>query len=184
MMDFKETLISGNYLIDLDFKKDLRGFFARFFCNDEFLEHGLNTDWVQFNNSLSSKKGTLRGPHIQMAPHEETKLVKCVQGSVWDVAIDLRKNSKTFGKWHGAELDSKKGTMMYIPNGVAHGVLSLQDNSEIIYMTSSKYSPKNEISVLWNDPLINIKWPIKPSIMSIKESHGSNLEDIKKIYLD
>ena len=178
-MIFNETTIGGSYLIDLDFKKDVRGFFARFFCHDQFSELGLNTSWVQFNNSLSLKAGTLRGPHIQTAPNEETKLVKCVRGAVWDVIVDLRVRSKTFGQWYGSKLDSEKGTMMYIPNGVAHGVLSLEDNSEIIYMTSSKYAPDHEIPLLWNDTEIGIKWPLKPTVMSDKERYGVSLKDIK-----
>jgi len=178
-MIFSETTIRGSYLIDLDFKEDTRGFFARFFCHDKFSELGLNTRWVQFNNSLSLKAGTLRGPHVQTAPNEEIKLVKCVRGSVWDVIVDLRAGSKTFGQWYGSVLDNKKGTMMYIPNGVAHGVLSLEDNSEIIYMTSSKYSPEHEIPLLWNDSTIGIKWPIKPMVMSDKEIHGISLKDMQ-----
>jgi len=171
-MKFINTPLSGSYLIDLEIKSDERGFFARYFCEKEFNKNGLNTKWVQINNSLSNEKGTLRGLHFQNEPKSEVKLVRCIQGAIWDVIVDVRKNSNTFGKWFGAEITSKNRTMMYVPEGFAHGFITLEPNTEIIYLVSEFYSLEDENTILWNDQSIDINWPIKPKIISNKDLNG------------
>lgn len=177
-MKFKETKIKDNYLVYLNKKNDNRGFFARYFCVKDFSKKKLNTKWVQINNSLNYKVGTLRGLHFQKKPNEEVKLVRCVRGSIWDVVVDLRKNSKTFGKWYGEKLTEINRKMMYVPKGFAHGYISLESYSEIIYLVSNYYSPKSEKTLLWNDPDLAIKWPIKPIVISKKDLGGIKLKNI------
>lgn len=174
-MIFKNTKLEGNYLIDLEPHADERGFFARYFCEKEFSEKGLNTRWVQINNSMSRDVGTLRGLHFQRAPHAEVKLVRCLRGSIWDVVVDLRQDSKTRGNWFGATLSNENRTMMYVPEGFAHGFISLKPNSEILYMVSESYAPEHERTLKWNDRDVGIDWPIEPSVISEKDLHGSTL---------
>ena len=171
-MKFISTPLSGSYLIDLEIKSDERGFFARYFCEKEFEINGLNTKWVQINNSHSNVKGTLRGLHFQNRPKSEIKLVRCIQGAIWDVIVDVRKKSKTFGKWFGAEITSTNRTMMYVPEGFAHGFITLEPNTEIIYLVSEFYSLEDENTILWNDQSIDINWPINPKIISNKDLNG------------
>lgn len=176
-MIFKETKLKGNFLIDLEPRVDERGFFARYFCEREFSEQGLNTQWVQINNSLSREFGTLRGLHFQRSPHSEVKLVRCLRGAIWDVVVDLRQDSETFGKWFGATLSDENRTMMYVPKGFAHGFISLEPNSEILYLVSDFYAPEFEGTLVWNDPDVGIQWPIAPQIISDKDRIGMNLTD-------
>lgn len=180
-MKFKETKLKGNYLINLEIKKDKRGFFARYFCEKEFLKQGLNTKWVQANNSLSKEVGTLRGLHFQREPNAEVKLVRCLKGAIWDVVVDLRDGSETFGKWFGAKLSDENRTMMYIPKGFAHGFVSLEPNSEILYMVSNFYSSDSEGTLIWSDKTIGINWPILPLVISEKDKEGLKLEQISLI---
>ena len=182
-MIFKKTKLEGNYLIDLEPRADERGFFARYFCEREFSEKGLNTRWVQINNSMSRDVGTLRGLHFQRAPHTEVKLVRCLQGSIWDVVVDLREGSKTYGNWFGATLSDKNRTMMYVPKGFAHGFISLEPNAEILYLVSDFYAPDHEETLNWNDQDVGIDWPIAPSIVSDKDSRGVLLRDIQPMAL-
>jgi len=177
-MKFICTPLSGSYLIDLEIKSDERGFFARYFCEKEFEINDLNTKWVQINNSHSNVRGTLRGLHFQNRPKSEIKLVRCIQGAIWDVIVDVRKNSKTFGKWFGAEITSTNRTMMYVPEGFAHGFITLEPNSEIIYLVSEFYSLEDENTILWNDQSIDINWPIYPKIISDKDLNGKKLDKI------
>lgn len=178
-MIFEETSLPGSFIIHIEPIEDERGFFSRVFCTEEFLKKGLNAHWAQINNSFSKNRGTLRGPHIQSEPHEEVKLVRCIKGRVWDVIIDLRQDSNSFGEWYGAILDSRERKMIYIPKGFAHAVLSMSNESEIIYLTSTPYSNEHEVCLLWNDPDIGIKWPVTPQVMSEKESLGITLSDYK-----
>ena len=180
-MKFKETKLKGNYLINLEIKKDKRGFFARYFCEKEFLKQGLNTKWVQANNSLSKEVGTLRGLHFQREPNAEVKLVRCLKGAIWDVVVDLRDGSETFGKWFGAKLSDENRTMMYIPKGFAHGFVSLEPHSEILYMVSNFYSSDSEGTLIWSDKTIGINWPILPLVISEKDKKGLKLEQISLI---
>jgi len=176
-MIFKETNLKGNFLIDLDPILDERGFFARYFCEKEFSNHGLNTKWVQINNSLSCEVGSLRGLHYQQYPHAEVKLVRCLRGAIWDVVVDLRQNSQTFGKWFGAELSDNNRTMMYVPEGFAHGFISLVPDTEIIYLVSEFYTPDSEGTLIWNDPDVDIQWPMEPKFLSDKDKKGKRLKE-------
>ncbi len=178
-MRFTETLLKGSYLVDLDLKIDERGFFARYFCEKEFSERGLNTRWVQINNSMSKEAGTLRGLHFQRTPDAEVKLIRCIQGAIWDVIVDLRQDSETFGKWFGATLSAENRTMMYVPKGFAHGFISLEPNTEILYLVSDFYVPASEATLLWNDPDVKIDWPIQPTVLSEKDLQGAYLLRLK-----
>lgn len=182
-MLFSETPLKGSFLVGLDPKLDERGFFARYFCEQEFGSHGLNTTWTQINNSLSVDTGTLRGLHFQRPPHAEAKLVRCIAGAIWDVIVDVRKESKTFGEWFADKLTAENRTMMYVPEGFAHGFITLVPNSEILYLVSSAYNPEAEQTLHWNDETVGIHWPLKPEIVSDKDSRGLPLNLIQPIDL-
>lgn len=170
-MLFHETPLPGSYLIDLEKKGDERGFFARVFCTSEFEKTGLEKNFIQVNNSLSANKGTLRGIHYQLAPKSEVKLVRCIRGALFDIIVDLRVDSKTFGKWYGAELSAENRRMMYVPKGFGHAFLTLEDQTEALYMVSEKYAPDLERGIRWNDPKFNILWPIAPTVISDKDKN-------------
>lgn len=182
-MKFDSTILKGNFLINLEKKEDDRGFFARYFCEKEFMDQGLNTKWVQINTSASKQLGTLRGLHYQKEPSAEIKLVRCLKGAIWDVVVDLRKDSETYGKWFGAELSDENRTMMYVPKGFAHGFVSLQSNTEILYLVSEFYTPNLEGTLIWNDETVDINWPIIPKIISDKDKNGNSLNKISPIKL-
>jgi dTDP-4-dehydrorhamnose 3,5-epimerase len=169
-MIFTETPLRGAYLIDLDKRGDDRGFFARAFCEREFAAHGLATRFVQANDSLSARKGTLRGMHYQLAPRAETKLIRCIRGALYDVILDLRTDSATFGKSFGAELSADNRRMMYAPKGFAHGLVTLADDVEAFYLVDEFYSPEHERGIRWNDPRFGIQWPIQPVVLSDKDA--------------
>lgn len=169
-MLFKETPLKGAFTIELEKREDDRGFFARFFCINEFERHGLPKTFVQINNSLSTYKGTLRGMHYQLAPKGETKVVRCVKGSLYDVILDLRPDSPTFGQSFGAILSAENRRMMLVPQGFAHGFLTMEDHSEALYLVSEFYSPELERGIRWNDPRFKIAWPVPPTIVSDKDS--------------
>lgn len=168
-MKFNPTPLPGAYLIDLEKRGDDRGFFARAFCEKEFGAQNLPNHFVQVNNSLSAQKGTLRGMHYQLAPKAETKLVRCIRGSLFDVILDLRKDSPTFGKSFGAELSAENRRMMVVPKGFAHGFITLADDTEAFYFVDEFYAPEQERGVRWNDPKFNIQWPAKPIVLSEKD---------------
>lgn len=137
---------------------DHRGFFYESYRKSVFSENGINEDFVQ-DNHVSSSKGVLRGLHYQIEPATQAKLLRVIRGSIFDVAVDIRKNSKTFGKYIGIHLDAEKKQMLYIPKGFAHGYCSLEDHCEVLYKVSENYSPEHERGILWNDPEIGIEWP-------------------------
>ncbi len=168
-MLFHETPLQGAYLIELEKKGDDRGFFARFFCEKEFAAKGLVDRFVQVNNSLSAKKGTLRGIHYQIAPHEEVKLVRCIKGALYDVIVDLRPTSPTFKQWFGAELTEENRKMMYVPKGFGHAFITLKDDTEALYLVSDYYAPSCERGLRYDDPEIKIEWPIHPVVISDKD---------------
>lgn len=173
-MKFLETDLKGAYIIETEPIFDDRGFFARSWCQREFLEHGLNPSLVQCNISFNAKKCTLRGMHYQSKPHEEAKLVRCIRGSIYDVIIDIRPDSSTFKSWFAIELRSEKYNMLYIPEGFAHGFLTLEDNTEVFYQMSDFYYPELAKGIRWDDPLFAIKWPkISQLIISEKDSSYS-----------
>ena len=175
-MLFHETPLVGAYLIEQERRGDARGFFARYFCENEFGAKDLETRFVQINNSLSAKAGTLRGLHYQLPPSAEVKVVRCVRGSLWDVIVDLRPDSPTFKKWFGAELNAENRLMMYVPRGFAHAILTLSDDAEAIYLVSAFYGPQEERGVRWNDPAIGIEWPIQPVEISDKDAKWPDLD--------
>jgi len=158
-MKFIETELEGAFIVEPEPLKDERGFFARTWCKREFEEHGLNPKLVQCNISFNRKKGTLRGMHYQDFPFEEAKFVRCTMGSMYDVIIDLRPNSKTFMRWMSVELTAENRKMIYIPEGFAHGFLTLEKDTEVFYQMSEFYSPQHARGIRWNDPKFDIKWP-------------------------
>jgi len=129
------------------------------------------------NNSLNKFKGTLRGIHYQLYPKAETKIVRCIKGSLWDVALDLRSNSPTFGKWHGEELSATNRKMMYIPKGFGHAFVTLEDDTELIYLATEAYSPENERIVRWDDSKFSIEWPIEPTVISDKDKSAKDFKE-------
>ena len=175
-MKFIPTILNGSFTIQLDPINDERGWFARYFCKKEFSTIGHEKEWVQMNHSFSLKKGTLRGMHFQKPPYSEIKLVRCIQGSVFDVIIDLRKDSPTFLKWFGTELSAENKLMMYIPEGFAHGFQTLEDNSGLLYMHTAYYSPEAESGLRYNDPQVNISWPLEISEISMRDTNHDLLE--------
>lgn len=175
-MNFTETPLKGAYLIDLEKRGDDRGFFARVFCKNEFRDHGLVTGFVQVNNSLSADNGTLRGVHYQLPPRAETKVVRCIRGAFWDVILDLRENSPTFGRWFGAELSAENRRMMYVPKGFAHGLITLAEDAEAFYFVDEFYAPQHERGIRWNDPKFNIQWPIEPAVISEKDRNHPDFD--------
>ena len=175
-MIFKKTKIKDCVEIDLDKKEDERGFFARFFCQDEFKKFNLNNKILQINTSLTKKAGTLRGLHYQKFPFQETKVVRCLKGSIYDVVVDLRKKSKTYLKYHAVTLNEVNRKMLYVPKGCAHGFLSLKNNSEVIYLVSNMYNPKSEAGLNYKDPKIKIKWPIKIKNITEKDDSWNYLQ--------
>lgn len=168
-MLFRETLLRGAYVVEPERIADERGFFARTWCRNEFETHGLNLNLVQCNISYNAKKGTLRGMHYQAAPRAEAKLVRCTAGAIYDVIVDLRPDSGTFKRWTGMELNSENRHMLYIPEGLAHGFLTLTDDVEVFYQMSEYYSAKHARSVRWNDPAFGIQWPGEVLVISERD---------------
>ncbi len=158
-MIFTPLPLAGAFLIELERISDERGFFARAWCAEAFTEHGLDASLSQCNISFNARRNTLRGLHWQAAPHQETKLVRCTQGAVWDVIVDLRPTSPTFLRWHAVELDSRNRLALYIPHGFAHGFQTLADDSELFYHMSAPHHPECTRGARWNDPAFAISWP-------------------------
>lgn len=168
-MKFEETKLTGSYVVNIVASQDDRGWFARTFDKDEFKKINFDGEWVQMNHSFTNKKGTVRGMHYQLPPFAEVKLVRCIVGCVFDVIIDLRKNSSTFLHWFGVELSAENKKMIYIPEGFAHGFETLADNCELIYHHSQFYKPDIEGGIKYNDPMINIQWPAEVTNISKKD---------------
>ncbi|MCM3871754.1 MAG: dTDP-4-dehydrorhamnose 3,5-epimerase [Pyrinomonadaceae bacterium] len=158
-MDFKETILKGAFVIDGKSFHDDRGFFVQDWSHREFAAAGLDARMVECNRSFNRSKGTLRGMHYQIAPHEQAKLVRCVRGALYDVIIDLRPDSSTFTQWVGIELTGEDTKALYLPPHFAHGFQTLLDNTVALYHTSSYYQPSSERGVRWDDPAFDIKWP-------------------------
>jgi len=175
-MVFVETPLSGAYVIEVEKHEDERGFFARSWCVREFGAMGLDPQLVQCNVSFNKLKGTLRGLHYQIPPHAEVKLVRCTKGSLFDVIIDLRKDSPTFLKWFAVELTGTNHRMLYIPKLFAHGFQTLEDDTEIFYQMSEFYEPAASKGLRWNDPRLGINWPDAGRTMSQKDQGYPNLE--------
>jgi len=176
-MIFTPTPLTGAFTIDLEKRGDDRGFFARLFCEREFAEAGLETRFVQINTSLSARRGTLRGLHYQLPPFAEVKVVRCIRGALWDVILDLRAGSPSFGRWFGAELSAENRRMMYVPRGFAHGFITLTEDAEALYLVSAFYSPDHERGVRFDDPAHGIAWPMAPVEMSGKDRSWPDLSE-------
>jgi dTDP-4-dehydrorhamnose 3,5-epimerase len=176
-MIFTPTVLAGSYIIDLEPRSDERGWFARYYCKEAFHKIGHTKEWVQMNHSVTAKKGTIRGMHFQLHPYKEIKMLRCIAGSVYDVIIDLRKESATFLQWTGVELSATNKRMLYIPEGFAHGFQCLEDNCELIYHHSEFYQPGAEAGIRYNDPLINIKWPLPLTVISVRDEQHQFLNE-------
>ncbi|MGH8907177.1 MAG: dTDP-4-dehydrorhamnose 3,5-epimerase [Egibacteraceae bacterium] len=169
-MRFTATAVQGVAVVEIDRISDDRGFFARAWCRDEFARHGLNADWVQANVGRSTRAGTLRGMHYQRDPHAEVKLVRCTSGAVYDVALDLRPSSPSHRQWVGVTLRADEHTMLYIPEGCAHGYQTLTDDAEIVYFTSCAYVREAATGARYDDPAFGIQWPVAVDVISEQDA--------------
>lgn len=170
-MIFKPTELQGAFEIELNKLQDDRGFFARAWCEKEFAENGLTPVVHQVNVSYNIKKGTLRGMHYQVAPYQEAKTVRCTRGAIYDVIIDLRKDSATYKQWIGVELTADNYKMLYVPEDFGHGFITLEDNTEVTYQVSEFYTPGAEQGICWNDQAFNIAWPQTIQVISEKDAN-------------
>ena len=168
-MKYIETPLKGAYIIELEPYRDSRGLFARTFCKNEFKKIGHNKEFVQFNHSVTLNKGTIRGMHYQAPPSSEIKLIRCVKGSVYDVMIDIRADSSTFLNYYSVELNESNMKMIYIPEGFAHGFQTLEHDTQLIYHHTQFYTPEDERGIRFNDPLLEINWPLEPVNMTEKD---------------
>jgi dTDP-4-dehydrorhamnose 3,5-epimerase len=178
-MLFTPTQIPGAYVIDIEPIADERGFFARTWARDEFSAQGLNVDVVQCSLSYNARKGTLRGMHYQTAPHEEAKLVSCPRGSIYDVLVDLRPDSPTFRQWVAEELSAGNRRTLYIPEGCAHGYLTLEDDCDVAYQVTADYAPAFARGVRWDDPAFGISWPLQPTIINARDAQYPLLKETR-----
>lgn len=179
-MRFLPTQLAGATLIEVDPHEDERGHFARIWCEEEFARHGLNTRLAQVNVSFNRRRGTLRGMHFQTAPYQEAKLVRCNRGSIYDVIVDIREDSDTYGQWQAFELSEDNGLMLYIPEGFAHGFITLSDNSEVYYQMSKSYRPDSARGFRWNDSTICAAWPCEPRVIADRDAALPTFEEAAK----
>ncbi|MBC7285041.1 dTDP-4-dehydrorhamnose 3,5-epimerase [Hoeflea sp.] len=179
MPTFHPLALPGVIEVRTDRYGDDRGFFSEVYRKSLWQEQGVDADFVQDNHSLSRAKGTMRGLHFQTPPMAQAKLVRVTRGRVFDVAVDIRKGSPTYGKWVGLELDAERGNQLYIPAGFAHGFLTMEPDTEFLYKVSANYSPENDRSVRYDDPAIGIVWPVEvnPECLSAKDKNAPLLED-------
>ena len=169
-MIFHKTSLKDAYLIELEKRGDDRGFFARTMCREEFVAHGLDTDYVQQNTSFSARKGTLRGMHYQVSPYAEAKLVRCIKGALVDVIVDLRRDSPTYMNHESFELDEENRRQLYVPRGFAHAFQTVSDNVEVNYLVSAPYVPSAERGLRYSDPALRITWPLPVTVISDKDA--------------
>jgi len=169
-MKFTATELEGAWLIEEERLQDSRGWFARAFCAEEFARRGLEPVFPQINHSCSLRAATLRGLHYQREPHAEVKVVCCLRGAFYDVIVDIRPDSATFRRWQGIELRAGDGRWLYVPKGFAHGFLTLEDNTEALYLVSAPYTPGAEGGLRYDDPALSIRWPRAPEIISAKDA--------------
>lgn len=175
-MIFHETTLKDAWLIDLELRGDERGVFARTMCREEFAAHGMATEYVQQNMSISAKAGTIRGMHYQRPPYTEAKLVRCLRGAILDVIVDLRKDSPTYLKHEGFELSAENKRQLYVPPGFAHSFQTLVDDIEVSYLVSAPYTPSAEGGVRFNDPMLGIQWPLPVTTISDKDANWPLLD--------
>lgn len=178
-MEIKERKLTGVFEITLKPHLDPRGFFMRTFDIEIFKNAGLERIWIQENHSRSEQKGIIRGLHFQLPPFSETKLVRCINGAVLDVFVDLRKDSPTFGQWDSIELSAENKKMIFIPRGFAHGFCTMTNESEVLYKVDNFYNKEAERGLLWNDEELKIVWPDQNHILSEKDQHNMTLKDFK-----
>jgi dTDP-4-dehydrorhamnose 3,5-epimerase len=171
---FTKTSLPRLWLVELSPQRDTRGFFARTFCEEEFAARRLETNFVQHSISYSKIRGTVRGLHFQNPPHEETKVVSCYKGTIWDVVVDLRQDSPTYGQWTSFILSGENRRSLYIPKGCAHGFQTLTDHVEVAYMISTSYVPEAAAGVRFDDPVFKIDWPLSATAMSDKDRNWPN----------
>jgi dTDP-4-dehydrorhamnose 3,5-epimerase len=169
-MIFEETILKGAFIIKLEQFGDNRGFFARAWCQKEFGKLAIENRIAQANLSFNLRKGTLRGMHYQVSPYEETKLVRCFRGAIYDVIVDLRPSSLTYRKWIGVELTDQNRWALFVPQGFAHGFQTLEDQTEVFYQVSEFYTPGAERGARYNDPAFGIEWPLPVSVISDKDA--------------
>jgi dTDP-4-dehydrorhamnose 3,5-epimerase len=181
-MILHETKLPGVVEIELDLHSDERGFFARSWCQKEFEAEGLNGNTVQCNVSFNARKGTLRGMHYQAEPHPEAKVVRCTRGAIYDVVLDLRALSRSFKDWIGVQLTADNRHMLYVPEGCAHGFLTLEDDTEVFYQMSEFYHPELARGVRWDDPAFQISWPERVEVISERDRTYPNFESVKCSY--
>ncbi len=177
-MIFTELPLAGAYLIEPERHEDQRGFFARSWCRREFAEMGLNPELVQCNISNNRHRGLIRGMHLQIPPHAECKLVRCTQGAIFDVILDLRPDSLSFKTWYGLELSQENHKMLYIPTGLAHGFQTLSDFSEVFYQMSCEFHPQSARGVRWDDPEFQINWPLPHPQLSERDQAFPCVSDL------
>jgi len=170
-MKFHKTGLEGACIIELERLEDDRGFFARTWCQKEMKGQGLGARIAQANVSFNARAGTLRGMHFQIAPYEETKIIRCTQGALYDVIVDLRRCSPTYKQWIGAELTARNYRMLYVPAQFAHGFVTLEDATEVMYLMSEFYTPGSERGLRWNDPELAIRWPCPVEVISEKDAN-------------
>jgi dTDP-4-dehydrorhamnose 3,5-epimerase len=184
-MNFESTGLNGSYVVNIFPVIDERGWFVRTFCKNEFNKIGHGDEWVQMNHSFTNHAGTIRGMHFQKPPYIETRLIRCIAGNVFDVIIDLRRNSDTFLKWFGVELSAENKKMIYIPGGFAHGFQTLSDNCQLIYLHTAFYAPGFEEGIMYNDKIINISWPKPVTKISERDNNhpllSSSFEGINNL---
>ena len=171
---FTKGTVHGAYIIDLQRRNDERGYFARMWCDKEFGEQGLMAQVRQINTGFSHSAGTLRGMHFQRAPHQEVKVVRCLRGAVFDVIVDLRSESPTHRQWMGVELTAENGRMLYVPEGCAHGYLTLHEGTELMYLTSAPYVADAASGVRYDDPAFAIAWPGTVNVISDADRGWAN----------
>ena len=178
-MKLAPTDLAGVWTLDLDPHTDDRGFCARAWCERELAGHGLETNLVQCNISFNARRGTLRGMHWQAAPHEETKIVRVTRGALYDVVVDVRPDSPTFGQWQGFELSADNRRALYIGAGFAHGFQTLADDTEIFYQMGAFYQPQSARALRWDDPEVGIRWPVAPPILSERDQQHPSLAALR-----
>jgi dTDP-4-dehydrorhamnose 3,5-epimerase len=173
---FEALAIPGVFALELELVHDKRGFFARTYSREELAEHGIDFDVVQASVSFNERRGTLRGMHLQRPPHEEAKLVRCLTGSVHDVVVDLRMGSATQFDWVAVELSAQRRNALYIPAGLAHGFVTLEDSCELAYLISAAHEPSAAAGIRWNDPALGIEWPLEPQVVSERDAAFPDLD--------
>lgn len=177
-MKFSPAQLSGVWLIELELRSDERGWFARTWCEQEFAAHGLNTRWPQGNLTRTLRRGMVRGMHWQAEPRPEVKLVRCSVGAIWDVVVDVRLASPTFGRWEAFELTADNGHQLYVPAGFAHGFQCLADGSEVSYLMGETYVPELARGLRWNDPQVSIAWPLPEPFLSERDRNLPLLAEV------